>query len=36
MTDNRDLARRNIKLALIHVAIAVVILAAFVWSVSHK
>lgn len=34
--DKRELARRNIKTAVIHGLIAVAILLAFVWSVSHK
>lgn len=34
--DKRELSRRNVKMALIHALIAVAILAAFVWSVSHK
>jgi preprotein translocase subunit SecD len=31
-----ELARRNVKMALIHLAIALGFLAAFVWSVSHR
>jgi hypothetical protein len=34
--DKRELARRNVKTALIHAVLALAILAAFVWSVSHK
>ena len=31
-----ELAKRNVKMALIHLAIALGFLAAFVWSVSHR
>jgi len=31
-----ELARRNVKVALIHLALALGFLAAFVWSVSHR
>lgn len=34
--DKQELARRNVKMAVIHALLALVILAAFVWSVSHK
>ena len=34
--DKRELSRRNVKMALIHALLAVAILLAFVWSVSHK
>ena len=34
--DKRELARRNVKMAVIHGLIAGAILLAFVWSVSHK
>jgi hypothetical protein len=33
---NQELARRNIRTALIHLALALSLLAAFVWSVSHR
>lgn len=35
-TDKRELARKNVKMAVIHALLALAILAAFVWSVSHK
>ncbi len=31
-----EMARRNVKMALIHLALALGFLAAFVWSVSHR
>jgi preprotein translocase subunit SecD len=31
-----ELAKRNIRMALIHLAIALGFVAAFVWSVSHR
>ncbi len=31
-----EMAKRNVKMALIHLAIALGFLAAFVWSVSHR
>jgi hypothetical protein len=31
-----ELARRNVKMALIHLAIALGFLGAFVWSISHR
>lgn len=34
--DKRELSRRNVKMAVIHGLIAVVILLAFVWNVSNK
>jgi hypothetical protein len=31
-----ELAKRNVKMALIHLAIALGFLGAFVWSISHR
>jgi CHASE3 domain sensor protein len=34
--NKQELARRNVRMALIHLALALGLLAAFVWSVSHR
>ena len=34
--DHRELAKRNVKTALLHAALALGFLLAFVWSLTHR